>query len=389
MVTLMIINGSAIAFWGDQPKSCRATRVRAALEVPLQNLKTTPNPLPMADAAVRAAEGGGVGMAQPVRLPSRRADDSRVVLVGDRAAGWRRLPTCGWEACTGRRQARTGRRQARVQGWKVVAQTLMAALLSTLGSAVASWTYSHTVPIWGQSDSIWAWIGLLDLIAGSRPAAWGLLARPNKGGILGFHLSSRWRSTGFPSSTIWLECLVPEGSVGKLHCGRIMNRVHWIRWDSVVRPCVFIWPFGFRGSVGKLYWLLPSYGTFSHPWWSQLAENVMEAKIWGPAVVVWILVARWNWLGDSCLGEAASKVRATTHVKSEFLPCGMKIQGLTLIGCAWQWPRWMHCFCEWGFSPGWRPKIYDQATMALAWELFPSWRHRFWRVGLLVLSWRC
>jgi hypothetical protein len=37
----------------------------------------------------------------------------------------------------------------------------------------------------------------------------------------------------------------------------------WIGWDSVGGTHVFIWPFGFRGSVAKLCWLLPSCDVIS------------------------------------------------------------------------------------------------------------------------------
>jgi hypothetical protein len=109
-----------------------------------------------------------------------------------------------------------------------------------------------------------------------------------------------------------------------------------LRWDSIVRSYVFICPFGFSGSDVKLCWLLPSWDTILVPWWSQLAENIMEAEIWGPVMVVPVFMARWNWLGDSWHGAAASKVEATTYEKSKVIPCKVKIQCLALIGCAWQ-----------------------------------------------------
>jgi hypothetical protein len=54
-------------------------------------------------------------------------------------------------------------------------------------------------------------------------------------------------------------------------------------------------------------------------------------------MVVQIFVSRWNWLGDSGLGAAASEVRGdNTQGKFKVLPCRVKIQGLALVGCAWQ-----------------------------------------------------
>jgi hypothetical protein len=121
---------------------------------------------------------------------------------------------------------------------------------------------------------------------------------------------------------------------------------------------------------------------FPVPWWSQLAENVMEAKLWGLAMVVRVFVAMRKLLCDSWLIPAAWKVGTKVHEKLKVLPCRMKIQCLALIGCVWQWPCWRHCFVSAGFSPRWKPKIYDQTTMMLV--------HYFLLGGgFLVLSWWC
>jgi hypothetical protein len=45
----------------------------------------------------------------------------------------------------------------------------------------------------------------------------GAVGWPNKGGVVGFHLATSGSSTVFWSPSIWPECRVSEGSVGKLH----------------------------------------------------------------------------------------------------------------------------------------------------------------------------
>jgi hypothetical protein len=120
--------------------------------------------------------------------------------------------------------------------------------------------------------------------------------------------------------------------------------------------CFFIWPFGFKGSVATAS-CYHHVARFPVPWWSQQVENGMEVEIRGLTRVVRVFMAMWNWLGDSWLGAAASKVGATAHEKFKVLPFGVKIQRLTLIGCAWQWPCWKHCFCEWGLSPRWNLRL--------------------------------
>jgi hypothetical protein len=108
------------------------------------------------------------------------------------------------------------------------------------------------VLFWGQPS--WALsekVVLLVLLSESRPVVWEFLARPNKGGVLGFHLMSWWRSVRFMSPSIWLKCHVPEGSTSKLHWAlhacRLLDQMGFGR----ARLC-FICPFGFRRSVAKL-----------------------------------------------------------------------------------------------------------------------------------------
>jgi hypothetical protein len=43
---------------------------------------------------------------------------------------------------------------------------------------------------------------------------------------------------------------------------------------------------------------------------------------------------------------------ATSQERSKVLPCRVKIQGLALVDCTWQWPCWRHCFVSGDFLQG-------------------------------------
>jgi hypothetical protein len=96
--------------------------------------------------------------------------------------------------------------------------------------------------------------------------------------------------------------------------------------------------------------LWSSTGCYHHarwflvPWWSQLAENAMDAEFWGLAMMIRVFVTMRNLLRDSRLIATAWIVEATVHEKFTVLPCRLKIKGLGLIGCAWQWFYWIHYF---------------------------------------------
>jgi hypothetical protein len=67
---------------------------------------------------------------------------------------------------------------------------------------------------------------------------------------------------------------------------------------------------------------------------------------------VWIFVSWQNWLGDSWLEAAAPNMGATIQEKFKFLLFRMKIQGLALVGCVWQWPCSRHFFVSEDFLQG-------------------------------------
>ena len=93
------------------------------------------------------------------------------------------------------------------------------------------------------------------------------------------------------------------------------------------------------------------FHVFNDPWWSQMwiisgkhehEGNDGDLSLCGnDELAVWC-VTRSN----SCLWED------TTHKEFPVLPCRVKIQGLALIGCAWQWPCWRHCFASEDFLQG-------------------------------------
>ena len=62
----------------------------------------------------------------------------------------------------------------------------------------------------------------------------------------------------------------------------------------------------------------------------------MKAEIGGLAMVIGVFASMRNWLGVSGIVAAVCKRGATTQVKFKVLPFWMNIQGLALIGCAWQ-----------------------------------------------------
>jgi hypothetical protein len=69
----------------------------------------------------------------------------------------------------------------------------------------------------------------------------------------------------------------------------------------------------FRGSASKLCWLLISWSMLTH--FIILAENVIEGKICGGAMVAWVFVVLRNWLGDLWLGAAVCKW-GRLHIRS-------------------------------------------------------------------------
>jgi hypothetical protein len=123
--------------------------------------------------------------------------------------------------------------------------------------------------------------------------------------------------------------------------GCFMPGVCRIGWDSVMHTHVLLWPFGFRGSVLKLCWLLISWSMFSfhdadEEWHGSrdLRSSNGSSSLDGREELAWWFV---TWNNGMQVGE-------TSQEKFKVLPCRVKIQGLVLIGCAWQWPCWWHCF---------------------------------------------
>jgi hypothetical protein len=111
------------------------------------------------------------------------------------------------------------------------------------------------------------WFSSTASLPWSWPAAWGPTGLANKVVLLGFQLEQTWWSAGWLSPTIWLECCVPEGSVGEpfwATCLEIAGRLVPTR----AYPYFFL-TVGFRWSAAKLCYMLPSWDTSYDPWWSQ------------------------------------------------------------------------------------------------------------------------
>jgi hypothetical protein len=133
------------------------------------------------------------------------------VTCGDQAAGQRCSPVRGWEVRTGQRQTRVGgqrRQRSRARVWARHPPCPDAAWAQSRASVARSGLDGWPV----RSDC-------------RKPAAaWELLVRPNKGGVLGLHLAPRRRSSAYPSLPIWL-----------VWCSR---RLH--RWTPLGASCLDI-----------------------------------------------------------------------------------------------------------------------------------------------------
>ena len=67
-------------------------------------------------------------------------------------------------------------------------------------------------------------------------------------------------------------------------------------------------------------------------------ENVMEAEIGGVVMEIGAFVAMRNLLGVSDFVAAVCKWGRQHRRSTKVIAFGVKTQGLTLIGCVWQWP---------------------------------------------------
>jgi hypothetical protein len=162
----------------------------------------------------------------------------------------------------------------------------------------------------------------------------------------------------------------------------------WRLLDQAVfghaHPC-FIWPFGFRGSASKFCQLLIPWNMFSLHGASGECHGRRDLRSSNHGLCL---------RGDEELARcfvtwsSSMQVGATAQERFKGLSFRVKIQGLALIGCAWQWSCWRHCFESEVLSSGWKPKIYDRAMAVLA-HCFLLEGVAFWRAQLLVLSWWC
>jgi hypothetical protein len=108
------------------------------------------------------------------------------------------------------------------------------------------------------------------------------------------------------------------------------------------QPC-FFWLLGFRGGVVKLC-VCCHHGTCLSSTVKLDAENGMEARNWRLAMEVWVLRCRDSGLVMCVLEQQNWQVGAVAQEEFSVQTYRVKTQGLTFIGCAWQWSYWRHCF---------------------------------------------
>jgi hypothetical protein len=219
--------------------------------------------------------------------------------------------------------------------------------------------------------------------AGYQWVAWGMpYSVWIKEVVLGFLLAPRWRSARCVSPSIWLDGRVPEGSTDEFQWW-LMPGDCWIGWYSVVRTHTFIWSFGFRGSASKLCWLLISWSTFSFhdvggKWHGSrdLWSNNGGSSLGGEEELAWCFM---TWSSGMRVGAIAQEKFKALPFRGE-----SPMSGLNWLCLAMSLLKAL--FWEWGFSSGWKLKIYDRATTALV-HCYLFGGVAFGEVELLVLSW--
>jgi hypothetical protein len=129
------------------------------------------------------------------------------------------------------------------------------------------------------------------------------------------------------------------------------------------------------GSDMKLFYLLDMSFVFHgevrggecHSCWGMRTSNVDQ-----------VFNAMKNLLGDSWLTAATSSSGGGSTWEVQSLMFEGENLRFFLIGCAWQWPCWSHCFESTHFL---RVKTYDLwSGNDGACALFPFWRHHFQRI---------
>jgi hypothetical protein len=108
----------------------------------------------------------------------------------------------------------------------------------------------------------------------------------------------------------------------------------WIKWNSVVRTHIFSDRLILAGSDTKLCYLLPS--------WDMSFHGEVRGGEYHESQDQWISKGGLSLSGDEefawwfMIHSSSMQVGAATWEKFKVLPFRMKIQGLTLISCAWQ-----------------------------------------------------
>jgi hypothetical protein len=102
-------------------------------------------------------------------------------------------------------------------------------------------------------------------------------------------------------------------------------------------------------------------------------SNLHTRYLWAPGDWRFVVAA------SACWGGNTMRVQFWWLLEYQIVIFRMKIQGLSYIGCTWQWHCWRHCF---GYFL--QVKVYylrsgDDNACA-----FPSWRHCFCRASFAI-----
>jgi hypothetical protein len=184
-------------------------------------------------------------------------------------------------------------------------------------------------------------------------------------------IAQRGRSTGCLLSLIWPKCLALHWAP---HAWRLLDRIGF--WGA--HPC-FYWQFGFRGKRDKAMLSIDIIGHVLRSMVKSEAENDRKTEFLRTSI-------RGSSLcGDKELVVAASASGSVSigEVQSPSLQGEYSRSGLSWLCMSMTLLKAL--LCERGLSPGWKPKVYDRATMMLM-HRFVLEDIVFGEAELLVLS---
>jgi hypothetical protein len=193
------------------------------------------------------------------------------------------------------------------------------------------------------------------------PAGGGMGDLSNKGGWPRVSLVQRWWLFWCRSFLIWLEWGVPEGSDG-WQCTYARSLLDKVVFGHA-HPCFYSNRLVLKGAARSS--ILCCHLITIGPWWSQRWQ-ISWRQDWRTSYVGLSLCTVEGLSWCSRFHNSNMNVGAAAQVKFRVSPFKVKIQGLALIGCAWQWPCWRYYFERGGgLSSRRKPKIFDRATTML------------------------